>query len=188
MVILAVSAAEANLPVRTKAQKTGEAGQNFVREVIDSHLNWMCRAQDLDFGVDLEAEFAPSIADQQQPTGNLLKLQVKASQNIVIERGTITVVLDHSYLDYVLQFRLPVILIAVDVNKREAWWIWLQSWFIDHEVSIGGVAKTATLRILIPASQTLASGLNNEWKNIASVAYPAVPGPSKCSVSAGLMG
>ena len=108
------------MPVRTRAQRTGDAGQNLVRETVDRHPNWMCRAQDLDYGVDLEAELAPYDIDEQRPTGKLLKLQVKSSEHLKLRGGRVVVTLDRGFLDYVQQFRLPVILIAVDTTRGEA--------------------------------------------------------------------
>lgn len=155
------------MPVRSRSQRIGDAGQNFVRETVDSHRNWMCRAQDLDFGVDLEAELAPTEGDDQQPLGKLLKLQVKSSERLAILGHHVTVSLERAFLEYSKQFRIPVVLIVVEPSSKRAWWLWLQEWLLDHEVRLAAKPKATTATLHIPLDQTLEEGLNGSWRPIA---------------------
>lgn len=115
------------MPKRTSSQRIGDVGENMVRELVDSHASWMCRAQDRDFGVDLEAELAPLEGEDQLPSGKLIKLQVKSSQVVDRSGSRVAISLDQGFLQYSNQFRVPVRLVAVELSTRSAWWIWLQA-------------------------------------------------------------
>lgn len=155
------------MPVRTRSQRSGDAGQNFVRQLVDAHPSWMCRAQDLDFGVDLEAELAPSAGEDQRPTGKLLKLQVKASDAFCDKRGRVAVSLEREFLNYAGQFRIPVLLVAVNLSERRAWWLWLQAWLLDNERKLASGKRTATVTLHIPTAQTLEMGVEHGWLPVA---------------------
>lgn len=135
---------------------------------MDAHPNWMCRCQDLDYGVDLEAEFAPAEGDGQRPAGKLLKLQVKATEAADIRGQMVRVVLERSFLSYALEFRLPVILVHVDVTTRSAWWLWLQDWALKHEERLASSSDNATVTVHIPLHQTLETGLDHELTDVVS--------------------
>jgi Domain of unknown function (DUF4365) len=152
---------------RTRSQRTGDAAQEFVRTVIDGHPSWLARAQDRDFGVDLEAELAVPVDQDQTLAGKLIKLQVKGSESWEIRSGQIAVPLDRSYLEYVSQFRLPVILVAADVTSREAWFVWLQEWLLENESRLSQVETTATVTVHIDARDKLSDGLNGRLGRIA---------------------
>ncbi|MQW08176.1 DUF4365 domain-containing protein [Sinorhizobium meliloti] len=138
------------MPVRTRSQKIGDKGQNQVREQVDAHPHWRCRFQDLDYGVDLEAEYAPAEGDGQRPAGKLLRLQVKATESADARGQVVHVAVERSFLSYALQFRLPVILVHVDVTTRSAWWLWLQAWALEHEERLASSPDNATITVHIP--------------------------------------
>lgn len=127
---------------------------------MDAHPHWMCRFQDLDYGVDLEAEYAPAEGDGQRPAGKLLKLQVKATEAADVRGQVVHVVIERSFLSYALQFRLPVILVHVDVTRRSAWWLWLQAWALEHEERLASSPNNTSLTVHIPLHQTLETGLD----------------------------
>ncbi|MFI0844669.1 DUF4365 domain-containing protein [Mesorhizobium sp. IMUNJ 23232] len=156
------------MPARTRSQKIGDKGQNQVRERVDAHPHWMCRLQDLDYGVDLEAEYAPAEGDGQRPAGKLLKLQVKATETADVRGQVVHVVLERSFLSYALQFRLPVILVHVDVTTRSAWWLWLQAWALEHEERLASSPDNATITVHIPLHQTLKTGLDYELIDVVA--------------------
>lgn len=146
------------MPKRTSSQRIGDVGENMVRELVDSHASWMCRAQDRDFGVDLEAELAPSEGEDQLPSGKLIKLQVKSSQVVDRSGSRVAISLDQGFLQYSNQFRVPVLLIAVELSTRRAWWIWLQAWWLENELRLASAAPTASRTVHIPEGQTLEAG------------------------------
>ena len=65
------------------------------------------------------------------------------------------------------QFRLPVLVIAVDLKSRSAWWVWLQAWLLENEAFIAEAAEQKSFAVGFPVEQTLTSGLDNQWKEIA---------------------
>lgn len=154
------------MPIRRREQRIGDAGETLVREVVDSHPMWVCRTQDRDFGIDLEAEFAPGDDDHQQLTGKLLKLQVKSSRSWKTSYGRLAVPLDRDYLDYVEQFRLPVILVAVDLAAESASWVWLQAWLLDNETRLAA-NQSESVTVHVPRGEILESGLHGQWRQIA---------------------
>lgn len=156
------------MPIRTRAQKTGDKGQNYVRELVDGHPNWMCRAQDLDYGVDLEAEYAPAEGEMQRPAGKLLKLQVKATEVADIRDQVVHVSLERSFLHYTQQFRLPVILVHVDTATKSAWWLWLQAWSLENEDRLALSLDSASITVHIPLHQSLEAGLDHQLVDVVS--------------------
>ena len=45
--------------------------------------------------------------------------------------------------------------------------LWLQAWLLECEATLAETAQTATVTVQIPELQTLKSGLDNEWQQIA---------------------
>jgi hypothetical protein len=156
------------VPLRTLAQKVGDSGQNLVRALFDNHPSWMCRSQDLDYGIDLEAELAPADGSGQRPSGKLLKLQVKSSEAVRRNGRLVSVTLPRSFLRYVEQFRLPVVLIVVDISTQTSWWLWLQAWLLENEAQLSETKEEATVSVRIPDDQTLETGLDSELQRVAS--------------------
>lgn len=46
------------MPRRIDQQRIGTAGERLVASITDEHESWLGRLQELDFGIDLEAELA----------------------------------------------------------------------------------------------------------------------------------
>lgn len=154
-------------PTRSRGQRTGDRGESFVHALIDSHPAWLGRRQDRDFGIDLEAELAVSVGPAQELTGKLIKIQVKGSEDWSFSRSVISVPLERDYLDYAMQFRIPVILVAADVTARSAYWVWLQDWVVRNEARLAATPETKTVTVHLPADQRLASGLDGPLQHIA---------------------
>lgn len=158
---------ERSVPKRNQSQRIGDQAELIVRNLIDDHTHWLARSQDRDFGVDLEAELAEADGEgNQKLSGKLIKIQVKGSRSWVTEDQCISVVLRREYLDYINQFRLPAILVAVNVTTGDAWYVWLQDWMLRHEESlVASFASTASITIQV--KHTLTSGLNGPLQEIA---------------------
>ncbi|HKC67330.1 MAG TPA: DUF4365 domain-containing protein, partial [Bacteroidia bacterium] len=58
--------------------------------------------------------------------GKILKVQVKTHENIESKSGFVSEPQDKSFLRYVNECRIPILLIVVDTEKSIAWYIWLQ--------------------------------------------------------------
>lgn len=157
---------DARMPKRTESQRTGDRAEAIVQTIIDSHPFWMGRRQDHDFGIDLEAEFAPPVPGGQTASGRLLKIQVKGSQDWTRTGDWISVSLSRDYLDYAGQFRIPVILVAIDVVTQEAWFVWLQAWLLETEAARGD-STAASMTVKIPVHDRLVAGLDGPLQRVA---------------------
>lgn len=159
------------MPKRTFSQRKGDSAEGYVRRLFDDHPRWLARAQSHDFGVDLEAELANFQADEQFLTGKLLKIQVKGGENWKRSNGSVSTTLPREYLDYIAQFRLPVILVVVDTSSGEAWWLWLQEWLLRNEARL--VTSTATtVTVTTPLHQRVVEGMDGPLASIASGENP----------------
>lgn len=148
---------------RTRAQQIGSEGQRLVEYVIASSKAWIARAQDEDYGVDLEAELAiPNVS------GQLLKIQIKASERVPINKRGVSFVLDHALVAYADVCRVPIIHVRVDLRRERAWYLWLQRWLLEQRRrGIGLTELPNRISVGVPESNTLESGLKGELQEIA---------------------
>jgi hypothetical protein len=146
------------MPTRTRSQRIGDAAEDFVRMTISTHHAWVIRSQDRDFGIDFEAELAEPVGDNQTLGGQLIKIQVKGCSAFARENGEVFVDVKSTYLDYVRQFRLPVILIAAEPSSTSAWYIWLQKWVLENELRLATCSQQSTP----PGAAALRLGLKGE--------------------------
>jgi hypothetical protein len=148
---------------RTEAQVLGSQGQSLVAHVINSAGDWIARAQDEDFGVDMEAELAvPHVSRQ------LVKIQVKASRSVEITDKGVACQIPKKLAIYADSCRLPVVLIRVDIEQQKAWYVWLQQWLLDRQRSgqrMEDMPELVTHHIR--ADATLQKGLEEELRDIA---------------------
>lgn len=154
------------VPRRNMAQRIGANGEQQVRNLIDTHPQWLARAQDADFGVDLEAELARSDGERQELTGKVLKIQVKSRRTFDRADAHVLVTLEREWVDYACAFRIPVVVIAFEQGSAASWWLWVQDWALRNEESLSASASP-TLTLRIPEDQTLAKGLDGELSDIA---------------------
>lgn len=154
------------MPTRSAAQRTGKHGERHVRDMFDRHPRWLARVQDEDFGIDLEAELADVVEDDQNLRGQFLKIQVKTRRRLDRTDDEVLVSLDRSWIDYARAFRVPVILVAMERESGDLWWLWVQEWALMNEESLAqSTAKSVTVRI--PANQQLEPALDDELPGIA---------------------
>jgi hypothetical protein len=148
---------------RTEAQVLGSQGQTLVAHVISSSGDWIARAQDEDFGVDMEAELAvPNVS------GQLIKIQVKASRSVEVTDKGVVCQIPKKFAVYADSCRLPVVLVRVDIEQQKAWYVWLQQWLLDRQHS--GLRMEEMPELVthhIPADATLQKGLEKELRDIA---------------------
>lgn len=154
------------MPTRTGAQRTGKHGERFVEDLIGHHPRWVVRTQDEDYGIDLEAELADPIGDGQELRGQLLKIQVKARGQLNRADGRILISVERSWIAYAMAFRVPIILVVIERDTDQCWWLWVQEWALIHEEELAN-AETTTVTVRIPEAQTLAAGLDGELPHIA---------------------
>lgn len=129
---------------------------------IEEHKGWLVRSLDEDFGVDAEAEL-----DENGVVGQIIKLQFKASKNIEPKNGQIEFHIKRKYIEYAKMCRYPVIFIRIDVTKKRAWYVWLQQWILESRAQGDRLESQKSYTKFVAESQTLASGLELDLKNIA---------------------
>jgi len=115
------------LDVRTNgAPILGSQGQSLVAHLTNSSGDWIARARDEDYGIDIEAELSsPAV------TGQLLKIQVKASKSVEATDKGILCQIPRKLAAYADSCRLPVILVRVEIEKQQAWYLWVQDWVLE---------------------------------------------------------
>lgn len=148
---------------RALAQKIGSLGHKWLLAQVEKHSDWLSRDLGEDFGVDMEFELAIP-----QVQGEILKVQVKSSANVFRKDGKVQFQIDRKYIEYASACRYPVILVLVDVEAENAWYLWLQDWLLSCrklESPLRGTQETWTE--WVPERQTLLFGLDGELKSIA---------------------
>ena len=155
------------LPRRSKSQRIGDHGESIVHDILDCHSHWIARTQSRDFGIDLEAELAVPVGNEQRLEGKLIKVQVKTFAHIKQNQARIAVPLDRDLLNYASQFKVPVILAAVCLQTRGVWWVWLQEWAMLHERLLAEKRGQKKITISIALEQTLRSGLDGPLQGIS---------------------
>lgn len=114
------------MPIQSKSQKIGTLGQTIVELQVKQSGYWIARNLTEDFGIDLELELSI-----ENVKGCFVKAQIKTHQKVVIKKGTLSVPLKKSFLRYVYECRIPIILIVVSLDTSKSWYVWLQKWIID---------------------------------------------------------
>jgi len=148
---------------QSDSQRLGSQGQTLVAHLINSSGDWIARSQDEDYGIDMEAELSSPFV-----SGQLLKIQVKTSKSIETTNKGIWCQVPRKLAAYADSCRLPVILVRVDIQKQQAWYLWLQQWLLDKRragFGIKGLPEQITHHI--PTGSTLAVGLAGELRSIA---------------------
>jgi len=147
---------------RSISQKIGSQGHRWVMAHIEDNPNWLVRGLDEDFGVDAEAELT-----EDGIVGQILKLQFKASEHVNRNNGRIEFRIERKYIEYAKSCRYPVIFIRIDISEKQAWYLWLQQWILEKRAAGDRLEDQESYTYWINDSQTLASGLNSNLKDIA---------------------
>jgi len=142
------------MPVRSTNQLAGSQGEQLVQAMFDAHPRWVARWQNVDFGIDLEAELANPIEDGQELLGQLLKVQVKTRRRLRRADTHVLISVEREWIDYARGFRVPVILVAVERDSNRCWWLWVQEWALFHEERLEADTR-ASFTVRIPAEQRL---------------------------------
>ncbi|CAM4424224.1 MAG: hypothetical protein LEGION0403_FIIPPAGN_02730 [Legionella sp.] len=159
------------MPIQTKSQKIGEKGQDFVKFQVSSSRCWIAHNISPDYGIDLELQFAP---EDEEVRPMFIKAQIKSSQNVDVNSDYIIQTISKSFLRYVHECRVPVILILASTSFQQSWYIWLQKWIMDsgNASRIYDESKKKSLSIKVSKSNDFANGLNKELISIASLENP----------------
>lgn len=148
---------------RSQSQKIGAVGHRWLMAHIEDHPDWLARELGEDYGIDIEAELT-----EHGVRGDLLKIQIKSTNNIEKKNGCIRFIIDRKYVDYATSCRYPVVFVVVDTRAKEAWYVWIQDWILRHRRDEGALDHDQGSWVhWIPEHQTVANGLQSAWKAIA---------------------
>lgn len=149
------------MATRSKSQKIGSAGHRLVSQIISSNSNWISREQDEDFGIDLEAEVCePNVL------GDIIKIQIKSHETVCIKKDKVITTIEHKYIEYAENCRIPVVFVIVDTTKQQAWYIWIQEILFEYRKRNIRLERKG-FPVQIPLTNTLEQGLQKDLLTIA---------------------
>lgn len=152
------------MPKRSISQRTGDQAEHLAQGAFLDAPNWICRTQSHDFGIDLEAELIDIIDGVEELSGALVKIQVKGTLKPIYRNRGFYVRLKVDYLKYANQFRVPVLLLLVNVRSGEIHYLWLQEYLIGRE-DILYAAKSVLVKI--PEENKLSLSFQRQLPQIA---------------------
>ena len=147
---------------RSDSQRIGEEGHRLAMYQVATNPDWIVRDLGQDYGVDAEAELA-----KDGVRGEILKLQFRSSEHVTRKNGDVEFTIDRGLIDYAESCRYPVVLLRIDVQSREVWYLWLQRWLLDQRAGGGLKRGQDTFTVWVCESNTLAAGLRLDLKDIA---------------------
>jgi len=148
---------------RVNAQKIGSRGHKWFVAHVEEHPHWLSRELSEDFGVDAELELT-----EHGIRGGILKVQIKSSDYVERRDGAIKFVIARKYLEYADACRYPLILVRVDLESKQAWYLWLQDWLLAQRTAGSPLMSDQESWIeWVPETQTIQAGLGGELKRIA---------------------
>lgn len=143
---LADTSRSRTLPKRSVSQRTGDLAEHIAQGAFLDAPNWICRTQSHDFGIDLEAELIDITDGVEELSGALVKIQVKGTLKPIYRNRGYYVRLKTDYLKYANQFRVPVLLLLVNVRSNEIHYLWLQEYLIGREEILYG-ARSVLVKV-----------------------------------------
>lgn len=148
---------------RSSQQKTGAQGHRWLMAQIEDHPDWLARDLGEDYGIDIEAELT-----EDGLHGEILKIQIKSTSHVERRNGEVAILVERKYIEYADTCRYPVILVLVDTETKEAWYLWLQDWLLKKRSTAGHLdSKQSSWMCWVPQKHTMASGLSGELKSVA---------------------
>lgn len=151
------------MTTRTKAQKIGAQGHKWLSAHVEEHPHWLARDLGEDFGVDAEFELT-----ENGLRGDILKVQIKTSERVDRSEAGVKFVIERRYFEYADACRVPVIFVRVDLEARQAWYLWLQDWLLEQRASDNSLMTDQQSWVVwVPQHQTVSAGLSDGLKSIA---------------------
>lgn len=152
------------MPKRSISQRTGDQAEHLAQGAFLDAPNWICRTQSHDFGIDLEAELIDITDGIEELSGALVKIQVKGTLKPIFKNRGYYIRLKTDYLKYANQFRVPVLLLLVNVRSKEIHYLWLQEYLIGREDILYG-AKSVLVKV--PEENVLNHSFGHQLPEIA---------------------
>ena len=130
---------------------------------MEEHPHWLVRDLGEDFGIDAEFELT-----ENGLRGDILKVQIKTSERVERSEAGVKFVIERRYFEYADACRVPVIFVRVDLEARQAWYLWLQDWLLEQRASDNSLATDQQSWVVwVPQHQTVSAGLSDDLKSIA---------------------
>jgi hypothetical protein len=154
------------MPAQSLSQEIGTTGHSIIEVQIKKSKCWIVRNLTEDYGIDIELE----LKNNNIVTGKFVKAQIKSHVNISLEKDFVPQSLTKSFLRYVYECRVPIILIIIDINTSKSWFLWLQKWIIDSNniSNIYNEKETKSLTINVNQINDFIYGLRHEIVSIAT--------------------
>ncbi len=134
---------------RNRQHEIGGQAEAIFRIIVPRA--WVVRRQDPDYGID----FLVEIAEQENMTGGEFAAQVKGTEDLQIRDGMVFLEISVEHLAYYVDKRLqPVYLIVVDVKKKQAYYLFLQSYAL-HTLKNTAWRDKKNITVQIPQKQLL---------------------------------
>jgi len=145
-------------PKRKDAQKTGRTGEIYAECFVTKELGWIYRQvhRENDFGIDGYID----IVDKENVTGKSLAIQVKCGDSYINKTTPDGIKYEGSkqHLNLYLNLGVPVILVVVNGDGNEAYWV---------EFEIEKTSETPSgWWIEIPKTNVLDKTVAQKWKTI----------------------
>ena len=134
---------------RTRSHEIDSEGKAIFLSMLPTQ--WVAREESPDYGIDFVVEvFANGLS-----TGLRFAVQLKSTTSLTATVEAVHVRLPTDNLaDYVDKERLPVFLVAVDIQSRKGFWCFLQGYIDEGRLALGWrVQKSVTIKI--PLDHTL---------------------------------
>lgn len=87
----------------------------------------------------MEAELTTSSKHGEELSGAIIKLQIKGTLKPIYRNRGFYIRLKSDFLRYANQFRVPVVLLLVNVSNDSIYYLWLQEYLIGREDVLDGV-------------------------------------------------
>jgi len=146
---------------RPFCHKIGEKGEELIISMFEEGT-WVARKLGKDYAIDIEVEL-----DQPEVLGKYLKLQVKTTQSLSFKDDVLPVRVKKSFLRYAMECRLPVILIQVGMDKKEAFWIWVQDYVARKNLESKLETSGEKMTVNIPRANEITQSRDTELRKIA---------------------
>jgi len=148
-------------PERTFRQSRGQKGEVYIDFLISNTFDWIYRPvhQEMDFGIDGYID----IVNNTQVTGLSIGVQIKSGSSYMAKRtsGGIKYEGNNKHLNFYLNNKTPVILIVVDNECNNAFWV---------EFDIEKTTPTSSgWWIEIPEENTISISTKLIWEKIAGI-------------------
>lgn len=149
-------------------RKTGERGLTFIKEIVESELNWIFRkvAQDDDFGLDAYLDI---LNDGKYVTGKQIGIQIKTGVSYFRTKNSNGWVFigETKHLNYYLNLPFPVIIVLVNIEEKKAYWV---------EFDINIVTQTEKgWKIIVPSNQVFGLETVESLRQIAGEVIDYLP-------------